>query len=128
MTDERFPLLAPAVRAGVFEPRDTDRDTGFGFGLSRLLDGIESWLERKADDDIEQLPAAITADKQVREAAKLVAKARTDLRDAEKKAADAVAKAAGRLRSAEAKAEAAAEKEAAKAALKAARAEAKARK
>ncbi|GEK79676.1 TetR/AcrR family transcriptional regulator [Agrococcus baldri] len=129
VTDERFPLLAPAVRAGVFELRDTDRDVGFGFGLSRLLDGIERWLERKADgDELEQLPTGITTDKHVREAAKLVEKARAELRDAEKKAADAVARAADRLRAAESKAEAAAEKEAAKAAVKAAKAEAKAKK
>lgn len=129
VTDARFPLLAPAVRAGVFEPREADRDVGFGFGLSRLLDGIERWLERaEPDDDLEQLPIAITGDKQVREAAKLVAKARAELRDAEKKAADAVAKATDRLRAAESKAAAAAEKEAARAAVKAAKAEAKSRK
>lgn len=130
VTDERFPLLAPAVRAGVFEPAETDRDTGFGFGLSRLFDGIERWLERSdhGGDELDRLPTAITSDKQVREAAKLVEKARAELRDAEKKAADAVAKVTERLRAAESKAEAAAEKDAAKAALKAAKAEAKARK
>lgn len=129
VTDERFPLLAPAVRAGVFDPDDTDRDVGFGFGLSRLLDGIERWLERaEADEPLESLPASISGDKQVREAAKLVERARVELRQAEAKAADAVAKAADRLRAVDAKAEAAAEKEAAKAALKAAKAEAKARK
>jgi AcrR family transcriptional regulator len=130
VTDERFPLLAPAVRAGVFEPAVTDRDTGFGFGLSRIFDGIERWLERTDNvaDDIDRLPTAITSDKQVREAAKLVEKARIELRQAESKAADAVAKVAERLRAAESKAEAAAEREAARAALKAAKAEAKARK
>lgn len=128
VTDDRYPLLAPAVRAGIFEPTESDRDVGFGFGLSRLLDGIERWLERKGDDDIEQLPPAITTDKQVREAAKLVEKARAELRAVEARAADAVAKATERLRAAEAKAQAAAEKEAAKAAIKAAKAEAKGRK
>ena len=129
VTDERFPLLAPAVRAGVFEPRETDRDVGFSFGLNRLLDGIERWLERAEEEDpIAALPTSIANDKQVREAAKLVEKARADLRQVEAKAADAVAKAAERLRAAEAKAEAAAEREAAKAAIKAAKAEAKARK
>lgn len=130
VTDERFPLLAPAVRAGVFEPVDTDRDTGFGFGLSRLFDGIERWLERgdAADDELDRLPPAIAADKQVREAAKQVERARAELRAVEAKAADAVAKAAQRLRAADAKAAAAAEKEAARAAIKAAKAEAKARK
>ncbi len=129
VTDERFPLLAPAVRAGVFEPRETDRDVGFSFGLNRLLDGIERWLERAEEEDpIAALPTSIANDKQVREAAKLVEKARADLRQVEAKAADAVAKAAERLRAAEAKAEAAAEREAAKAAIRAAKAEAKARK
>ncbi|WP_413316644.1 TetR/AcrR family transcriptional regulator [Agrococcus sp. 1P02AA] len=129
VTDERFPLLAPAVRAGVFEHRETDADVGFGFGLRRLLDGVERWLERNEQDaPIAALPAAIASDKQVREAAKLVEKARMELRQAEAKAADAVAKATERLRGIEAKAEATAERDAAKAALKAAKAEAKARK
>ncbi|MCH1883899.1 TetR/AcrR family transcriptional regulator [Agrococcus sp. ARC_14] len=129
VTDERFPLLAPAVRAGVFEPADTDADVGFSFGLSRLLDGIDRWLERNEEDDpFVAMPVAIANDKQVREAAKVVEKARTELRQAEAKAADAVAKVVDRLRAAEARAEAVAEREAAKAALKAAKAEAKARK
>ena len=130
VTDERFPLLAPAVRGGVFDLVDDNLDLGFGFGLSRLLDGIERWLERASDSDesISRLPTAITNDKQVREAAKLVDKARAELRVAEVKAADAVAKAAERLRLEEEKAQAIADREAARAALKAAKQEAKARK
>lgn len=126
VTDERFPLLAPAVREGMFEPQQPDDGRGFGFGFSRLLDGIERWLERgEPDDDVERMPAAIVADKQVREAAKAVAEAREQLRRAESKAADAVAKATERLLAAEAKAEAAEAKAAAKAGAKAAKAEAK---
>ncbi|WP_405216978.1 TetR/AcrR family transcriptional regulator [Agrococcus sp. Ld7] len=129
VTDERFPLLAPAVRAGVFETSKSEPGRGFTFGLNRLLDGIERWLERVEEDDpIAALPATIANDKQVREAAKIVDKARAELRQAEAKAADAVAKATERLRAAEAKAEAQAERDAAKAALKAAKQEAKARK
>ncbi|WP_347754287.1 TetR/AcrR family transcriptional regulator [Agrococcus sp. ProA11] len=129
VTDERFPLLAPAVRDGVFETGRRDPGAGFSFGLNRLLDGIECWLERVEDDDpIGALPTAISNDKQVREAAKLVDKARAELRQVEAKAADAVEKATERLRAAEAKAEAQAEREAAKAAVKAAKQEAKARK
>lgn len=126
VTDERFPLLAPAVREGMFEPQQPDDGRGFGFGLSRLLDGIERWLERGEPDGAdERMPAAIVADKQVREAAKAVAEAREQLRRAESKAADAVAKATERLRAAEAKTEAAEAKAAAKAGAKAAKAEAK---
>ncbi|WP_405217014.1 TetR/AcrR family transcriptional regulator [Agrococcus sp. Ld7] len=129
VTDERFPLLAPAVRAGIFETTEEDDASGFGFGLSRLFDGIERWVERDQEDEpLDRLPPGVLQDKQVREAAKLVEKARADLRAVEAKAADAVAKAAERLRAIEAKAEAAAERDAAKAALKAAKAEAKARK
>lgn len=129
VTDERFPLLAPAVRAGVFETGGSEPGRGFSFGLNRLLDGIERWLERvEQDDPIAALPTSIANDKQVREAAKIVDKARAELRQAEAKAADAVAKATERLRAAEAKAEAQAERDAAKAAVRAAKQEAKARK
>ncbi|MEV7527696.1 TetR/AcrR family transcriptional regulator [Agrococcus sediminis] len=129
VTDERFPLLAPAVRAGVFETTDADPERGFGFGLSRLLDGIERWLERTEEDlPFERLPTAVLQDKQVRETARAVEKARAELRQAESKAADALRKAVERLRAEEAKAEAAAARAAAKADLRAAKAEAKARK
>ncbi|MCR8669861.1 TetR/AcrR family transcriptional regulator [Agrococcus sp. HG114] len=127
VTDDRFPLLAPAVRAGAFARSEADDDgRGFGFGLSRLLDGIERWLECNVpDEEFERMPAAIVADKQVRDAAKAVAEARERLRQAEAKAADAVAKATERLRAVEAKTEAAEARAAAKADLKAAKAEAK---
>ena len=129
VTDERFPLLAPAVRAGAFQSSDVDDGSGFGFGLSRLFDGIERWLERNEPDvAFERMPTAILDDKQVREAAKLVDEARVKLRQAESKAADAVAKAAERLAAIEARDEAAAARAAAKADLRAAKAEAKAAK
>ncbi len=129
VTDERFPLLAPAVRAGVLEPRGDDSERGFGFGLSRLFDGIERWLERnEPDEPLDRLPASILDDKQVREAAKLVEEARSKLRQAEAKAADAVARASERLLAIEARNEAAEARAAAKAELKAAKAEAKAAK
>ncbi len=129
VTDERFPLLAPAVRAGVFEASDVDDGSGFGFGLSRLFDGIERWVERNEPDaPLERMPTAIVHDKQVREAAKLVEEARGRLRQAEAKAADAVAGAVERLRAIEARDEAAAARTAAKADLRAAKAEAKAAK
>jgi AcrR family transcriptional regulator len=127
VTDDRFPLLAPAVREGVLEPRGDDSERGFGFGLSRLFDGIERWLERnEPDEPLDRLPASILDDKQVREAAKLVEEARVKLRQAEAKAADAVARAAERLQAVEARNEAAEAKAAAKADLKAAKAGAKA--
>ncbi|GAA3596721.1 TetR/AcrR family transcriptional regulator [Agrococcus terreus] len=130
VTDERFPALAPAVRAGLFEEPVAEPESGFRFGLSRLLDGIERWIERAgADgDDIGRLPASIVADKQVREAAKVVDEARARLRQAEAKAAEAVARASERLEAVEAKDRAADAKAAAKAEAKAdqrAKAEAK---
>ncbi|MGM1028366.1 MAG: TetR/AcrR family transcriptional regulator [Actinomycetota bacterium] len=130
VTDERFPLLAPAVRAGVFERSDVEDDgSGFGFGLSRLFDGIERWLERNEPDELlERMPTAIVNDKQVRDAAKLVDEARGRLRQAEAKAADAVANAVERLQAIEARDAAAAARTAAKAELRAAKAEAKAAK
>lgn|GEM_PF-922610 len=129
VTDERFPLLAPAVRAGAFQSNDVDDGSGFGFGLSRLFDGIERWLERnEPDEPLERLPASILDDKQVREAGKVVEEARARLRQAEAKAADAVARAAERLQAVEARNEAAEARAAAKADLRAAKAEAKAAK
>lgn len=104
VTDERFPLLAPAIRKGVFAAPIADAEAGFRFGLSRVLDGLERWVERATTDDArEPLPAAIVDDKQVRDAAKQVADARARLRAAEAKAADAVARASERLRASEAK-------------------------
>jgi AcrR family transcriptional regulator len=122
VTDDRFPLLAPAVRAGVFERDGDDFDRGFSFGLSRLFDGIERWLERTAPDaQVDRLPPSIVTDKTVRETVKAVEKARAELRQAEAKAADALLKATERLRAAEAKTEAAEARAAAKAELKAAK-------
>jgi AcrR family transcriptional regulator len=42
--DDRFPALNRAVAAGIFE--DDSRETDFGFGLERILDGVERLIER----------------------------------------------------------------------------------
>ncbi|MDT0319807.1 TetR/AcrR family transcriptional regulator [Streptomyces millisiae] len=51
LDSERFPTLSAIVAAGAFQPGDApDSDTrGFSFALRRLLDGIEGYLEERAD-------------------------------------------------------------------------------
>lgn len=129
VTDDRFPILAPIVRQGLFDEPVAEPESGFRFGLSRLLDGVERWVERAGAEDEQprRLPAAIVTDKQVREAAKQVDEARAQLRRAEAKAAEAVAKATERLAAADAKAAAKADAKAEARAKADAKAEAKAR-
>jgi AcrR family transcriptional regulator len=43
---ERFPALAELTAAGTFDPDDTGTAPHFEFGLARILDGIESLVER----------------------------------------------------------------------------------
>ena len=40
MRPERLPALAAASDAGIFAPRPDDAETSFGFGLTRILDGV----------------------------------------------------------------------------------------
>ncbi|MEO3811478.1 TetR/AcrR family transcriptional regulator [Sphaerisporangium sp. B11E5] len=53
ITPERFPALAEILDAGVFDERDgegprTDPATHFGFGLDRILDGVETLVRARA--------------------------------------------------------------------------------
>ena len=47
LTDpERFPALHAVLTAGVFDEPD-DGDFDFSFGLERVLDGIETLIDRR---------------------------------------------------------------------------------
>jgi len=47
LTDpERFPALHAVLAAGVFDEPD-DGDLDFAFGLERVLDGIETLIEKR---------------------------------------------------------------------------------
>ena len=47
VTSERMPALAAAVEAGIFSEGPQDDDPfGFGFGLTRVLDGVDALLTR----------------------------------------------------------------------------------
>jgi AcrR family transcriptional regulator len=41
---DRFPALAAAVDAGIFQPGPEDDDASFDFGLTRILDGVETLI------------------------------------------------------------------------------------
>lgn len=101
VTPERFPDLAPLFQAGSYaEPSGADDpapDTApdFVFGLSRILDGIETYVERHGGEgrpdeaDAAAADAAMLAlepprDPEVREAAKARREAEKGVREAEK--------------------------------------------
>jgi len=44
----RYPSLAVALAAGIFEDDSTTRDEDFAFGLDRVLDGIEILIQRSS--------------------------------------------------------------------------------
>jgi len=97
VTEDRFPYLVHAVRAGVFSPEGADP---FAFSLERLLDGIEHYIDgeaagRPATRVISSLEGSdeILRDKAVREAAKLRKEAEARLREAKRKERDAILKA-----------------------------------
>jgi len=91
VTPEQFPQVHPAMESGVFGP---DGAGPFGFGLERLLDGIEAYIAARphgagarpsVDVEAEQLAAVVARDAKVREAAKAVREAERALRDARKR-------------------------------------------
>ncbi|KEQ27602.1 TetR/AcrR family transcriptional regulator [Paenibacillus tyrfis] len=52
VTSERFPYLSPVVLAGAYSPENDDKDGHaygfeFDFGLTRILDGIEHYVNSK---------------------------------------------------------------------------------
>ncbi|GAA1944253.1 TetR/AcrR family transcriptional regulator [Agromyces allii] len=102
VTPERFPYLAPLFLGGGYvEEGAADTPPGpntaddFVFGLQRMLDGIQTYVEQHADG----APVAPTAlpptldpprDKAVREAARLRREAERALREARKREREAV--------------------------------------
>ncbi len=46
---ERFPALAAALEAGVFDAADDDHLADFHSGLGQLLDGVAARMQRTVD-------------------------------------------------------------------------------
>ncbi|ANJ28943.1 TetR/AcrR family transcriptional regulator [Agromyces aureus] len=102
VTPERFPYLAPLFLGGGYVeesaadgPSAPNTADDFVFGLQRMLDGIQTYVEQHSDG----LPAAPAPlppslepprDKAVREAAKLRREAERALREAQKREREAV--------------------------------------
>jgi hypothetical protein len=100
VTADRFPDLAPLIASGAYTTSEFD---DFGFGLERLLDGIQRFIETapgRADenghtpetnetttDDV----ALYGSDKRVKEAAKARREAEKLLREARKREREALA-------------------------------------
>ncbi|WP_345761566.1 TetR/AcrR family transcriptional regulator [Diaminobutyricibacter sp. McL0608] len=98
VTPERFPYLGPLVTSGAYTaPPGEDGQDDFAFGLERILDGIEKYVDaRNAGEPVAvapQRPEPVPNDKAVREAAKARREAEVRLRDARKRERDVIAKA-----------------------------------
>lgn len=92
VTPDRFPDLAPVIASGAYTSNEFD---DFAFGLERVLDGIERYIDRggasattTAPDDDDS--ALYGSDKRVKEAAKSRREAEKSLRDARKREREAV--------------------------------------
>ncbi|MHA7987135.1 TetR/AcrR family transcriptional regulator C-terminal domain-containing protein [Rathayibacter sp. CAU 1779] len=121
ITEDRFPDLAPVVSSGAYTSEDYD---DFGFGLERVLDGIQRYIDESSHPDAaatdadasepkgsaphldrEAEDAALYAsDKRVKEAAKARREAEKALRDARKREREALRNARERAENARAKA------------------------
>lgn len=92
ISPEEFPHLRAALDAGVFAPGGGDP---FAFGIERVLDGVERYLENRPSSgglppfEFVDPPEAL-ADKHVREAAKARREAEKALRDARKREREAL--------------------------------------
>jgi len=101
VTPEAFPDVAVAIAAGAFGPEGGDP---FAFGLERVLDGIQHYLEvRPVDAGMPRAeaptdPPEVEHDAKVREAGKAVREAEKALREARKRERQARAAAAEKLR------------------------------
>jgi AcrR family transcriptional regulator len=99
VTPDRFPDLAPVIVSGAYTSDEFD---DFAFGLERVLDGIELYIERGGASSTPPPPededtVLYGADKRVKEAAKSRREAEKALRDARKRERDAVKVARERL-------------------------------
>ena len=101
VTAEGFPEVHAALGEGAFGPEGGDP---FVFGLDRILDGIQHYLDTRPADAVVAPPVApvdppgVDHDPKVREAAKGVREAEKSLRDARKREREARKSARERLR------------------------------
>jgi AcrR family transcriptional regulator len=93
VTAVQFPFLYPAIQAGAF----ADDDNPFEFGLSRILDGLETFMVVSPGTVPEPAPVAeskdVARDERVKKARAHVKDVEAKLRDARQKEREAVAKA-----------------------------------
>jgi AcrR family transcriptional regulator len=98
VTPDRFPYLGLLVASGAYTaPPGEDEQDDFAFGLERILDGIEKYVDaRNAGQPVPappERPEPVPNDKAVREAAKARREAEVRLRDARKREREVIAKA-----------------------------------
>jgi AcrR family transcriptional regulator len=95
----RFPHLFPVLHAGAYTDQDPpgQEHDDFGFGLERILDGIEHYLGVRGEAELVPEPAAdartYPKDKAVREAVKARREVESKLREALKREREMVKKA-----------------------------------
>lgn len=98
VTPDRFPDLAPLIASGVYTTNEFD---DFAFGLERMLDGIQRFIEQAASgrgdtegpsagDDTGDVPL-YGSDKRLKEAAKARREAEKALREARKREREVLA-------------------------------------
>lgn len=93
VTTERFPHLAGPVADGVLDGPVAGTDQAFHFGLARLLDGVQVWIDR-ADrrDEAPHVPPAALGDRKVKDALRAVREAESRLEAARAEAVKAGAR------------------------------------
>lgn len=99
ITPEHLPFVRRILDDGAFEPGDDDP---FAFGLERVLDGVERYIESRPEDRVRLVFSAddprVSADPKVREAAKRIREVEKMLNEARKTERQARAHARERLR------------------------------
>jgi AcrR family transcriptional regulator len=105
VSEERFPYLRPLVLSGSYAgPPELDDQDDFEFGLERILDGIQHYLEHGHEDRATSGPTSeqkasaarvefYPKDERVREAAHARREAEVKLREAQKREREAILKA-----------------------------------
>jgi hypothetical protein len=103
VTPEQFPFLAPAIASGAFTDGEAE---AFDFGLLRILDGLETYMQQIATGQPGTIASPdadpahdreLARDERVKKANERVRDAEAKLRDARQKQREAVAKAKERL-------------------------------
>jgi AcrR family transcriptional regulator len=101
VTAERYPNLRPLVESGTYSTSPVADDfDDFAFGLERMLDGIQHFVEHGERiqtttevDEARRLADLYSRDKAVREAAKARKEAETKVRELAKREREAIARA-----------------------------------